>query len=154
MTDKTLDLDSIEARANAATPGPWCTDSWEIYQGTEYEPGISEWIGETCRGMTTPAQDRADAAFIAAARTDVPALVAEIRRLRAELATERSQHEFTMRQRNNRSRRLLHLRDLAKAGDPNVLAAAALDTLAASVDDHLGCDERAAAVPAAGVTGE
>jgi hypothetical protein len=74
-------LAAIEARANAATPGPWCTDSWEIYQGAEYVPGISEWIGETCRGATSMEQDRADAAFVAAARTDVPALVAEVREL-------------------------------------------------------------------------
>jgi hypothetical protein len=78
-------LAEIEARATAATAGPWCTDAWEIYQGTEYVPGISEWIGETCRGATTPEQDRADAAFVAAARADVPALVAAVRRLRAEL---------------------------------------------------------------------
>jgi predicted RNase H-like nuclease (RuvC/YqgF family) len=74
-------LAAIEARANAATPGPWSTDSWEIYQGAEYVPGISDWIGETCRGATTMEQDRADAAFVAAARTDVPALVAEVREL-------------------------------------------------------------------------
>jgi hypothetical protein len=86
LTDQQLDLDTIETRANAATPGPWCTDSWEIYQGSEYEPGISTWIGETCRGMTSLEQDRADAAFVAAARTDVPALLAEVRRLRARVA--------------------------------------------------------------------
>jgi hypothetical protein len=89
MTKQTLsdpEIDEIEARANAATDGPWCTDSWEIYQGTEYVPGISMWIGETCRGSSTPEQDRADAAFVAAARTDVPALLAEVRRLRAQVA--------------------------------------------------------------------
>jgi hypothetical protein len=74
----------IRARAEAATPGPWCTDSWEIYQGAEYEPGISQWIGETCRGATSPEQDRADADFIARAREDVPALLAELARVRAE----------------------------------------------------------------------
>jgi hypothetical protein len=74
-------LAEIEARADAATDGPWCTDSWEIYQGSEYEPGLSFWIGETCRGTADLEQDRADAAFVAAARSDVPALVAEIRRL-------------------------------------------------------------------------
>ncbi|MFE1192890.1 hypothetical protein ACFW6E_08825 [Streptomyces olivaceoviridis] len=86
MTDQQLDLDAIQTRANAATPGPWCTDSWEIYQGTEYEPGLSMWIGETCRGTSSLEQDRADAAFVAAARTDVPALVAEVHRLRARVA--------------------------------------------------------------------
>jgi hypothetical protein len=80
-----LDLDQIEARANAATPGPWCTDSWEIYQDSEYQPGISFWIGETCRADEEN-DGRADAEFVAAARTDVPAMAAEIRRLRAELA--------------------------------------------------------------------
>lgn len=77
-------LDEILDRANAATKGPWCTDAWEIYQGTEYVPGISFWIGETCRGTADLEQDSADAAFIAAARTDVPELAAEVQLLRAE----------------------------------------------------------------------
>ncbi|MDX3835660.1 hypothetical protein [Streptomyces europaeiscabiei] len=79
-------LAEIEARADAATAGPWCTDAWEIYQGVEYVPGISFWIGETCRGTSELGQDRADAAFVAAARSDVPELVAEVRRMRAERA--------------------------------------------------------------------
>lgn len=79
-------LAEIEARAAAATAGPWCTDSWEIYQGTEYVPGISFWIGETCRDTSELGQDRADAAFVAAARSDVPALVAEVRRQAAQIA--------------------------------------------------------------------
>jgi hypothetical protein len=88
-----LDLDTIEARTNAATPGPWCTDAWEIYQGTEYQPGLSAWIGETCRGTSTPEQDRADAAFIAAARTDIPALLDQVRRLTAALEQIRHLHK-------------------------------------------------------------
>lgn len=68
-------LTAMRARADAATEGPWCTDSWEIYQGAEYVAGAM-WIGETCRGGTTTLdQDRADAAFVAAAREDVPALL-------------------------------------------------------------------------------
>ncbi|MEU5772622.1 hypothetical protein ABZ819_04870 [Streptomyces venezuelae] len=74
----------IRERAEATTPGPWCTDAWEIYQGTEYQPGLSQWIGETCRGTSTPEQDRADAAFVAHAREDVPALLAELAAVRAE----------------------------------------------------------------------
>lgn len=80
----TQQLADITARADAATPGPWCTDDWEIYQGAEYEPGLSMWIGETCRGATTLEQDRADAEFVAAARSDVPALLAEVRRLKGQ----------------------------------------------------------------------
>jgi hypothetical protein len=85
-------LDDIDARQQAATEGPWCTDSWEIYQGTEYLPGISQWIGETCRGTSSPEQDRADAEFVAHARTDVPALLAEIRRLREAMDQIRHLH--------------------------------------------------------------
>ena len=96
----TLDLDAIEARANAATPGPW-----GVGNGTHIVRGLEV----TGRGSYTCIQSVAevadeddredwghddfvevdpedDAAFIAAARTDVPALVAEVRRLRAELA--------------------------------------------------------------------
>ncbi|HEY9372822.1 hypothetical protein [Streptomyces sp.] len=93
-------LNDIEARATAATDGPWCTDSWEIYQGTEYEPGLSLWTGETCRGTGSLEQDRADAAFVAHARTDVPALLAEVRRLRAELAREERLHGETIDDRD------------------------------------------------------
>lgn len=53
-----LDLDVIEARAAAAVPG-WSRPGWSR-------------------------RAYADAAFIAHARTDIPALVAEVRRLREE----------------------------------------------------------------------
>jgi hypothetical protein len=86
-------LASVVARAEAATPGPWCTDSWEIYQGTEYEPGLSMWIGETCRGTSTPEQDRADATFVAAARTDVPVLLTEVERLKGRIADLEAQRD-------------------------------------------------------------
>ncbi|MDX2760790.1 hypothetical protein, partial [Streptomyces europaeiscabiei] len=88
-------LAEIEARADAATAGPWCTDAWEIYQGTEYVPGISFWIGETCRGTSELGQDRADAAFVAAARSDVPELVAEVRRQAARIAELESERHST-----------------------------------------------------------
>jgi hypothetical protein len=54
-----IDLDAIEARANAATPGPWKEGSNDVYSVR-------------------------NAAFIAAARTDVPALIARVRELEAE----------------------------------------------------------------------
>lgn len=89
-----LDLDTTEARANAATPGPWKEhdDPWNgkplIYSGEEWgrtaqsvirsgAPEYGEEQGYECSD--------ADIAFIVAARTDVPALVAEVRRLRADL---------------------------------------------------------------------
>lgn len=78
---------------------------------------------------------------------------ATIEQLRAEVDAEKTAHLFTLRQRNNRSRRLAQLHDLAVAGDTVALLAAAKDTLAASVDDHRECGERATA-PAAAETGE
>lgn len=66
-------LTAMRARADAATAGPWCTDGWEIYQGTEYYAGAT-WIGETC-DRNDVSKSEADAAFAAAARTDVPALL-------------------------------------------------------------------------------
>ncbi|MEU3529379.1 hypothetical protein AB0E62_37000 [Streptomyces sp. NPDC038707] len=134
-----LDLDAIDAVIAAATSGPWemeleqcdCSDglcSHGTYVSAVYANGER-------RNDFVDFPD-ADWQFAVRARAAMPAMAAEIRRLRAELATAQAQHAFTLRQRNNRSRRLLHLRDLAKAGDPNVLTAAALDTLAASRDDH------------------
>jgi len=84
-----LDIESIEARANAATPGPWvrigdsigadvkkctCGVPRSVY-GHESGCGID---GPLITGAAIP-----DAEFIAAAREDVPALVAEVERLRA-----------------------------------------------------------------------
>jgi len=79
------ELDEIEARARAATPGPWTS----FVEGRDHQSG-SDFI------MTGPDTNRgediellgataADQDFIAASRQDVPRLVAEIRRLRKQL---------------------------------------------------------------------
>ena len=78
MTD--AELAAIESRANAATAGPWelagcCISKWTDAGDPEmriYDEG---------------GHSQADAAFIAAAREDVPKLLAEVRRLREELKT-------------------------------------------------------------------
>ncbi|MEV5443521.1 hypothetical protein AB0N23_13430 [Streptomyces sp. NPDC052644] len=85
---------AIQARNAAATKGPWCTDSWEIYQGSEYLPGISSWVGECCRSED-PEQALADAEFIAHARDDVPWLLAEVERLRARVAELEAERHST-----------------------------------------------------------
>lgn len=84
-----LDLDAIEARANAATEGPWMVmpplcgpDGQGVYQESSLGP-VCEVGDPYPRGDNRP-QESMD--FIAAARTDVPALVAEVRRLRGLLA--------------------------------------------------------------------
>jgi hypothetical protein len=118
------DLAAIEARAAAATAGPWMvsqdndylvpTDvyAWDgtpppkpyLHGGDDSEELADEWnawadahkcvtVADTCVDFSlsaTPGGEaevafEANAAFIAAARTDVPLLVAEVKRLRAAL---------------------------------------------------------------------
>lgn len=93
-----VDLEAIEARANAATPGPWGSGplitgdkgDYVVWYGRDAE-GQRRYIG-AAGGLWAPVcppdaeivfqAEIANAAFIAAAREDVPALVAEVRRLR------------------------------------------------------------------------
>jgi hypothetical protein len=70
------DLQAIEARANAAMPGPW-----HLAITRDDDPDRAN-IEAGPIDVADDAQND-DAVFIASARTDVPALVAEVRRLRA-----------------------------------------------------------------------
>lgn len=82
-------LAAIRARAEAATPGPWMVD-----EGLVWDDGTGEcecqWYREirgwTDHGVQCEAGylvlSREDAEFIAHARSDIPALVAEVERLR------------------------------------------------------------------------
>ena len=97
MTDLTDHLDEIEARAEAATPGPWRAS---LLDGVTYEDGSSSHVAGIYPGSTsgpppvfvTNSIDRRDAEFIAASRTDVPALLAEVRRLQAAVERVRALH--------------------------------------------------------------
>ncbi len=91
LTDQ--QLDQIAARAQAATPGLW--GSYRDLDGVytiQARPRISRHGQETDGDIATLAAGRsesesyANARFIAHAREDVPALLAEVRRLRAEVA--------------------------------------------------------------------
>lgn len=84
MDDETLR--QIEERAAAATPGPWAHGAAE---GGSWACAGDEAI-VTLDGREH-GQDVADAEFIAHARQDVPALLTEVRRLRAEVADLREQ---------------------------------------------------------------
>ena len=90
-------LNEIEARANAATEGPW---EWEGEAKAEWEIGANSLVpsrrpddpvlygyGYDASGIEV--KTPADAEFIAHARTDVPALVAA---LRAVLALHTAEH--------------------------------------------------------------
>jgi hypothetical protein len=97
MTDE--ELQAIKARVAAATPGPWAMSRDEmsagfgqhryVVVGTTTADGkkLVDWrlLVEGMRG----ADAVHDAEFIAHARTDEPALLAEVERLRAERIIER-----------------------------------------------------------------
>lgn len=87
-------LAEIEARANAATPGPWYAEHRGVVAGA-------------CREVIDIVDDcavsgwrdyPANQAFIAHAREDVPALVAEVRRLTAALDLARREGAEAMRE--------------------------------------------------------
>jgi hypothetical protein len=71
-----LDLDAIEERVNEATPGPWETGMRGARKNV-YPLLSSDAVAYT--------SGTDDADFIAHAREDVPKLIAEVRRLRAEV---------------------------------------------------------------------
>lgn len=86
MTDE--ELDAIEARAAAATWGPWRAGHVEaegkVWARDAHALGGPH-LGEVCifnANLHRP--HTPDREFVAHARTDVPALVAELRRVRAE----------------------------------------------------------------------
>jgi hypothetical protein len=84
MTDE--ELNEIEARANAATPGRWfrngltAANLWRVDGMPELENGVMDFTSNPV--ALTPKPE--NAAFIAHARHDVLALIAEARRLRDE----------------------------------------------------------------------
>ncbi len=78
-----IDLDAIEARADAATAG-----AWRVWSGTRpYDEAAVEtaWAyeGDEEVELVTDCCSVADAEFIAHSRTDVPALTARVRELEA-----------------------------------------------------------------------
>ena len=80
------ELSRIEALSNAATPGPWRS----FIEGRDHESG-SDFIRTPSGDIELSGASRFDQDFIAAARSSVPSLVAEIRRLQrvAEAAASR-----------------------------------------------------------------
>jgi hypothetical protein len=80
-------LSAIEARADAASPGPWTshdTDDgdWIVEIGGDPEASVQPWwFGDM---ESNSGRDIRNADFVAAARTDVPALCAALRAAWAE----------------------------------------------------------------------
>ena len=89
-------LAEIEARVNAASPAPWWYDGWySVVFGPRPEV-VDSWNYDVNRRVFDDGSagdeygqvidmEGPDAAFIMQARTDVPDLIAEIRRLQGAL---------------------------------------------------------------------
>jgi hypothetical protein len=75
-------IDAIEARANAATPGPWWAEEHRHTITGDAEWVV--WMREDKMSDNTILGEE-DAEFIAHAREDVPKLIAEVRRLQAKI---------------------------------------------------------------------
>ena len=105
MTDQTLDLDAIEARARAATPGPWFVrprqyDDWGYIRGPEQSDGPGHFVAQALGGqdytidqLNEHRRNKTDpyghnAAHIAGMDPATTlALTAEVRKLREAAAT-------------------------------------------------------------------
>jgi len=102
-------LEEIKARVEKATPGPWrvVTDGEMPFDGQE---GALAYMGDdggdgpavhvSCSNAVEARDVVDDAAFVAAARQDIPDILAEVERLRSDLgaverrsARERAEHE-------------------------------------------------------------
>jgi hypothetical protein len=80
--EKKLDLDAIDARAKAATPGPW-----ESVAGGRYVAATQSTSASSMEAICADSGPD-DARFIAHAREDVPALCARVREMEAEQGNE------------------------------------------------------------------
>ena len=84
-------LDEIEARANAATKGPWVYGGKNRINTPTIDVDEADWGGEDLSGYAIHAQQDtgawryADAEFMAHAREDVPWLIEQVRKRDAAL---------------------------------------------------------------------
>ena len=108
MIDDTR-LNEIEARSNAATPGPWRADKSEQVQyrtvgaGFDGKECVQSWSGSDAHYAN--GSRMGDAEFIAHAREDVPYLLDEVYRLNLRAAhLEQSRDEWFRRARRRMAR--------------------------------------------------
>ena len=120
MTD--LDLAAIRARAEAATKGPWEVCAFDSGH-SKFEMSVSvitesagdricdmDGLGRTWNEIDARDDGMADAEFIAHAREDIPALLAELDRLNATIGRVRDIHapidalDFGVNPRGNRTK--------------------------------------------------
>lgn len=98
-------LDAIQARVDGATGGPWgCygDGAHEVFDAGEYSDGDR---GEVVAAVI---DKLSDAVFIAEAREDIPALLAEVERLRALTTVTEDMVERAALVLGNRRHRGIH----------------------------------------------
>lgn len=90
------EIEAIEKRAEAATPGEYWGQKWdgvlgraEIRVGPPYAPATARFMF-TAHGFGNAGTEHPDFQLAICAAADVPALVAEVRRLTAENAALRA----------------------------------------------------------------
>lgn len=90
------ELNEIEARSTAATPGPWHWDKYGLYMWGPKEEMVADSCGVNdsvrIRGSGANLPMEANAAFIEHARMDIPRLLNEVRQLRELLFADPSDH--------------------------------------------------------------
>ncbi len=84
MTEE--ELKEIEKRADDATPGPWLTASYVDRRRSVAMFFDCSLVTREDPNLLARGSDMDNAWFIKHAREDVPALIAEVRRLKANLA--------------------------------------------------------------------
>lgn len=84
-----VDVDAVQQRADAATPGPWTVELLTRPYPQRITNGQAVIVAQT---YTSPEFPAADAEFIAGARTDVPKLIACIRELEQQITDALALH--------------------------------------------------------------
>ena len=122
MTEK--QLVGIEARANAATPGPWLPP--QPVPNSPLVTNVPQLDHEGC--AVWPWSCKEDMIFAYAARMDVPALIAEVRGLRDALSKLTAEATVTA----NTIRRLLEARVTDGEQPPDTAPVRLLDAINAA----------------------
>ena len=104
-----IDLEAIESRVNAATPGPWHT---KLGDGVTFDiqAVVTSATGEICGHRQLGYRDARNyennADFIAHAREDIPALLAEVKRQADEIEAVTAERDAAVEDlRKNRARK-------------------------------------------------
>lgn len=143
MTTETggLDLGAVRARADAASSGPWYVvgEPWNnglpfVISGSP-DPHFGKFVCDL-DDVHEREQDRdEDAEFIAAARTDVPALLGHIETLRTQVLRLLAQRDVSRRRERElweQRQAVLDLCDAVDVGPPVVLIREVRSALGAS----------------------